>query len=59
MAVASTSKTLDGIETLPVIPREVEDILGISTTESHRWLKDGRFPSAGTRTVNLRGATFV
>jgi hypothetical protein len=52
---AIISKALDGIESRPVIPREIEDILGISTTERHRWLKDGRLPSAGMRTVNLRG----
>ena len=33
----------------------IEDILAISTTERHRWLKDGRLPSAGTRSVKLRG----
>lgn len=38
-----------------MIPREIEDILTISTTERHRWLKDGRLPSAGTRTVKLPG----
>jgi hypothetical protein len=38
-----------------VIPREIQDILSITTTERHRWLKDGRLPSAGTRTVKLRG----
>lgn len=52
---AIVSRTLDGIENLPVIPREIEDILAISTTERHRWLKDGRLPSIGTRTVRLRG----
>jgi hypothetical protein len=52
---AIVSRTLEGIESLPVIPREIEDILGISTTERHRWLADGRLPSAGTRTVHLRG----
>lgn len=46
---------LVGIENLPVIPREIEDILTIKTAERHRWLKDGRLPSAGTRTVKLRG----
>jgi len=46
---------LDGIESLPVIPREIEDILAMSTTERHRWLKDGRLPSIGTRTVRLAG----
>ncbi len=46
---------LEGIESLPVIPREIEDILTISTTERRRWLEDGRLPSAGTRTVKLRG----
>ncbi|MBS9722117.1 hypothetical protein JYU29_15595 [Tianweitania sp. BSSL-BM11] len=52
---AIISKTLDGIEALPVIPREVQDILTISQAERHRWLKDGRLKSAGTRTVKLRG----
>lgn len=54
-AVRVVEKTLVGIEQLPVIPREIEDILSISTTERHRWLKDGRLPSAGTRTVKLPG----
>lgn len=49
------SDALAGIERLPVIPREIEDILAIKTSERHRWLKDGRLPSAGTRTVRLRG----
>jgi hypothetical protein len=52
---AIVSETLQGIEDLPVIPREAEDILSISTGERHRWLKDGRLKSAGTRTVKLRG----
>jgi hypothetical protein len=54
-AAALVSAGLVGIESLPVIPREIEDILDIKTTERHRWLKDGRLPSAGTRTVKLRG----
>ncbi|RWF93857.1 MAG: hypothetical protein EOR30_15255 [Mesorhizobium sp.] len=54
-ASAIVSKTLEGIEGLPVIPREVEDILTISSAERHRWLKDGRLQSTGTRTVKLRG----
>jgi len=54
-AEAIVSGALIGIESLPVIPREIEDILSISSTERHRWLKDGRLPSAGTRTVKLRG----
>ena len=53
-AVAIAGK-LERIDDLPVIPREIEDILAITTTERHRWLKDGRLPSAGTRTVKLRG----
>ncbi len=40
---------------LPVIPREIEDILTITSTERRRWLDDGRLPSAGTRTVRLAG----
>ena len=54
-ASAIISQTLEGAENLPVIPREIEDILAISSTERHRWLRDGRLPSAGTRTVKLRG----
>ena len=54
-ASAIVSKGLEGIESLPVIPREIQDILSISTTERYRWLKDGRLQSAGTRTVKLRG----
>lgn len=49
------TRKVTGIEDLPVIPREVEDILSIKTAERHRWLKDGRLQSAGTRTVKLRG----
>ena len=54
-AVAIVYAGMEGIENLPVIPREIEDILSIKTSERHRWLKDGRLPSAGTRTVKLRG----
>jgi hypothetical protein len=54
-ASAVVAEALENIETLPVIPREIQDILSITTTERHRWLKDGRLPSAGTRTVKLRG----
>ncbi|RWO54445.1 hypothetical protein [Mesorhizobium sp.] len=54
-ASAIVSKTLERIESLPVIPREVEDVLTISSAERHRWLKDGRLQSAGTRTVKLSG----
>lgn len=52
---ATVTRSLVGVEALPVIPREIQDILSITTTERHRWLKDGRLPSAGTRTVKLRG----
>lgn len=55
-ASAIIARALEDIESLPVIPREIEDILAISTTERHRWLKDGRLPSAGTRSVKLRGS---
>ncbi|CDX55929.1 conserved hypothetical protein [Mesorhizobium plurifarium] len=54
-AAAIVSKAMLDIEDLPVIPREVEDILTISSGERHRWLNDGRLQSAGTRTVKLRG----
>lgn len=55
VVAATISRVLDGIDELPVIPREAEDILSITTVERHRWLKDGRLRSAGTRTVKLRG----
>jgi hypothetical protein len=54
-ASGTVAKTLETIAERPVIPREIEDILGITSTERHRWLKDGRLPSLGTRTVKLRG----
>lgn len=54
-AKAIVSKAMQEIEDLSVIPREVEDILTIKPSERHRWLKDGRLQSAGTRTVKLRG----
>ena len=49
------SQALETMADLPVIPREIEDILSISTTERHRWLNDGRLSSLGTRTVKLKG----
>jgi len=52
---AAVTRALEEIESLPVIPREIHDILGISAGERHRWLKDGRLQSAGTRTVRLSG----
>lgn len=54
-AVAAVSRALDGIEKRQVLPREIEDILGMRPTERHRWLKDGRLKSAETKTVKLRG----
>lgn len=54
-AVTIITETLEAVPNLPVIPREIEDILTISTSERHRWLDDGRLPSAGTRTVRLAG----
>ncbi|MBB4215230.1 hypothetical protein FHT79_002399 [Rhizobium sp. BK212] len=49
------SDALRDISGLPIIPREIEDILGITASERKRWLEDGRLPSAGTRTVRLQG----
>jgi len=54
-AAAVVSRAMAGIEDRPVKPREIEDILGITTTERRRWLADGRLPSCGTRTAKLRG----
>ncbi|WP_246675333.1 hypothetical protein [Mesorhizobium sp. B2-3-4] len=52
---AKVSKTVEEIEVLPVLPREAEDVLTISSRERHKWLKDGRLQSIGTRTVKMRG----
>lgn len=49
------STALEGIDNLLIIPREIQDILTITTTERHRWLKDGRLPSSGVRMVRLAG----
>lgn len=54
-SVAVIVKVMEVVETLPVIPREIQDILTIKTSERHRWLADGRLPSGGTRTVRLNG----
>jgi hypothetical protein len=54
-AAACVEDALQGIEALPVLPSEVEDILTISSRERHKWMKDGRLKSIGTRTVKLRG----
>jgi hypothetical protein len=54
-ASATISHILKGVEELPVLPREAEDILTISSRERHRWVKDGRLQSIGTRSVKMRG----
>jgi hypothetical protein len=54
-AVAVVSHAMENVEALPVIPREIQDILGMKASERHRWLADGRLPSAGKRTVRLAG----
>ncbi|MDE1991178.1 MAG: hypothetical protein KGI75_01690 [Rhizobiaceae bacterium] len=54
-AAAIVARAMEDVEALPVIPREIEDIFTIKTGERHRWLADGRLPSAGTRTVRLNG----
>lgn len=54
-AAVVIAKAMEDVETLPVIPREIQDILTIKVGERHRWLADGRLPSAGTRTVRLNG----
>jgi hypothetical protein len=53
--IAAASNALEGVEDRPILPREIEDILTITSIERHRWLKDGRLPSAGTKTVKLKG----
>jgi len=55
VAFATIAHDLAGIDELPVLPREVEDVLTISSRERHKWVKDGRLQSIGTRTVKMRG----
>jgi len=52
---AKVDRSLERLEALPVLPREVEDILSISPRERHKWLKGGRLKLVGTRTVKMRG----
>lgn len=54
-ASVTIAKALVGLEALPILPSEADDILSMSARERHKWLKDGRLKSAGTRTVKLRG----
>ena len=54
-ALVVVRRVLEGVDSLPVIAREIQDILAITPTERRRWLDDGRLPSAGTRTVRLAG----
>ncbi|RYE35611.1 MAG: hypothetical protein EOP23_00715 [Hyphomicrobiales bacterium] len=54
-ASVTIAKALVGIEALSILPSEAEDILSMSSRERHKWLRDGRLKSAGTRTVKLRG----
>jgi hypothetical protein len=54
-ARATIDKALEGIAALPVLPREIEDILTITGHERLKWTRDGRLQSAGTRTVKLLG----
>ncbi len=54
-AVSVVSQAVEEAPSLPVIPREIQDILGMKPTERRRWLADGRLLSAGTRTVRLAG----
>jgi hypothetical protein len=56
-ASAKIDQVLERVEALPVLPREAEDILSISSRERQKWLKDGRLKSIGTRTVKMRGRT--
>lgn len=54
-AAAIASSIVAEAEALPIIPREIQDILAITASERRRWLADGRLVSAGTRTVRLAG----
>jgi hypothetical protein len=50
------SNAFDRIESRPIVIRaRLKTFLGITSIERRRWLIDGRLPSAGTLTKNLRG----
>lgn len=55
VATAKIERVLEGIADCPVLPSEAEDILAISSSERHKWIKAGRLKSAGTRTIKMRG----
>lgn len=49
---ALVNEVMDEAETLPVIPREIQNP-NDKGGGGHRWLADGCLPSAGTRTVRV------
>ena len=57
LSAASTivAEILRGVDDLPVLPSEVDDVLTIAPRERLKWTRDGRLKSAGTRTVKLPG----
>jgi hypothetical protein len=47
-AIAHLDHMLDAFRKERLIPKIVEEILGISARERRRWIKDGRLPKSGT-----------
>jgi hypothetical protein len=52
--ILKLDKRLDAIATRTLVPRLVEELLGISTRERLRWSKDGRLPRSGSVTFRKR-----
>jgi hypothetical protein len=48
LAITDTDRMLDSFGNDRLIPKIVEDVLGISAKERRRWTKDGRLPKSGT-----------
>jgi hypothetical protein len=47
-AILYVDHMLDAFRKERVIPKIVEEVLGISASERRRWIKDGRLPTSGT-----------
>src|SRR5262249_40695745 len=46
-AITDLDRTLDNLMDDKLPPHMVEEILGISSAERNRWIKDGRLPKSG------------
>jgi hypothetical protein len=47
-AILYVDQMLDAFRKERIIPKIVEEVLGIGASERRRWIKDGRLPTSGT-----------